>query len=268
VSIMPVTLPARSPRREFPREMLGAIAGAVAVAVVLTPLAPAAASAAPSAAQLEISIGGGEFVSDVDGALFAETPTLVPHAQAEAEFSVRNASESDGVLSIALAGARWSDLDFARELRVQATARTFSGSAQRLSSAADCVTLVTGIPLPVGATVPVLIELRLGELEDLVGQGASATFDLAVTLTSDARADSVCGAEPDLVIPVVPDDTAEANPVPRAPREGRGLPWSTVALNTMSDWFAQFIVIAGGAFSGILLWIVIRRHRRTEEASS
>lgn len=255
---------------------------ALAAAIALALLAPGAALAAPSVESIEISLDGSDFDADFTGSLFAEAPTLVPHGGAETEFTVRNASGAGGVLSIELRGATWTDLDFARALRVHASAGAASGGSPRLSSATGCIALITGVPLLAGATLPIRIELQLGDLEHGAGQSASVGFDLGLTLSGDARADTACGGAPDLVVPAIaptagpgPDSSAAVDAAPggegegRARPEGRVQPWFTVGLNTMADWFAQFVVIAGGSLVGVLLWIVIRRRRRpNEEASS
>jgi len=255
----------------------GSAASSLAAAFALALLTPSAAVAAPTSDALEISVDGVEFAASFAGSLFVEAPTLVPHGGADVTFSVRNAAESGGVLSLELRHATWTDLEFARALRVQATAGSVAGGSPRLSSGASCVALVTGVPLRAGATLPIRLELRLGDLEGLAGQEASAQFNLAVTLTGDARAEPACAGTPDLVIPVVPSDaggepsttagvtdTIEASSGGRTVPEGRLQPWDTVGLNTVTDWFAQFVVMAGGTLAGVLLWIVIRRRRRRE----
>ena len=111
----------------------GSAASSLAAAFALALLTPSAAVAAPTSDALEISVDGVEFAASFAGSLFVEAPTLVPHGGADVTFSVRNAAESGGVLSLELRHATWTDLEFARALRVQATAGSVAG-ARRASA--------------------------------------------------------------------------------------------------------------------------------------
>jgi hypothetical protein len=168
---------------------------AVAVLAVagLAVAQPASAATDP----IGLSYNGVTFTPTLATALFSDV-SVVPGSTVTRSFWVKNQESSTGNLALAVSGVSSADDDLLEHLTIAADLGDGAGTAIGFSDVGTCATLLSGIPLPAGATTRIYVSLDLAPaVGGVQAQGAIGAFDLMVRLTSDVvQAPDGCGALP------------------------------------------------------------------------
>ena len=188
---------------------------ATAVALALLPALPAAA-----ADEVQLSTDGTSWASTLSAPLFDSADDMVPRESVSETLWVRNASTTEVALRLTLESGTWSDADYANALTVSATATGGTGSSVVASAPGSCRLLLTGVRLAPGASAPVTVTLALGDLTDRLGQDATASLTLGVTVVETSgttpAADCTTPAVAVPLTPRAPRPAAAATPEPTA----------------------------------------------------
>lgn len=165
---------------------------------------PAAAATDP----IGLSYNGVTFTPTLGTALFSDLK-IVPGTTVTRTFWVKNQESSAGNLALAVSGVSSNDDDLLEHLTIAADLGDGSGTVIAFDSIGTCSTLLSGIPLPAGATTRIYVSLDLAPaLGGVQAQGAVGAFDLMVRLTSDeVQAPGGCGA-----LPPAPPSTSPGDP--------------------------------------------------------
>lgn len=147
-----------------------------------------AVAAAPAARYVQFSSDGSHWSDSYAGALFGGV-LLVPGGSVERPLYVRSTAPDAGILTVTLFDVTATDLDYAGALSVAASTPGHAGTAVPVTSARPCATLTQGQVLGSGDSIRIDTTAALADLGGTTGQRGSASFVLAVTLSSrDAAA--------------------------------------------------------------------------------
>lgn len=189
---------------------------AVAIMAIagLTVAQPAAAATDP----IGLSYNGVTFTPTLTTPLFSDL-RIVPGTTVTRTFWVKNQESSTGNLALAVSGVSSDDGDLLEHLTIAADLGDGSGTAIEFASVGTCATLLSGIPLPAGATTRIYVSLDLAPaLGGGQAQGAVGAFDLMVRLTSDVvQAPDGCGALPPAPPSTLPGDPNGGGPTTAPP---------------------------------------------------
>ncbi|WP_403024180.1 hypothetical protein [Salinibacterium sp. GXW1014] len=189
-------------------------------------LAGGALPAHAASGNLEVSADGTSYSKNFTGVLFDALGAVVPGDEQLESFWLRNSGDEAGYLRVTLEGVTFDDLDFANALTLQATVGGSQGPRSAVSLAQPCWVLNEGTVLQPGQAIRVDTLLHFGNLDGMLGQGATATAALAAAL-SDTRPGSLaptsCGGS-DVSIGVV----GAPGRSPAASGQSIGLPSTTL----------------------------------------
>ena len=242
------------------------LAGAAVLTGLLAPLSgllatPAAAGAPEELNALAISLDGVSFGESPAGSLFPADLALVPGSSATTTVYIRNVSEHDAELQLAVTGATASNTTFLESLSMMASASGDpAGDPVALEVGEQCSPLLVGEALAAGATAPVTITLLMDGSVGNNEQRSTAGAELQVSLNEPgAPGSAVPGCEEGTGIPVLPepdesDGAEDPDLVPAI-----GLP-STGAAVGVSPWIGVSAVVAGTA-----IFLISRHRKRLEE---
>jgi hypothetical protein len=169
-----------------------ALAAAVLIAVAASiALAQSAAAADPP---IVISPDGVTYAATYPGNLF-DGVVLVPGSSATRELWVMNTGASGANLAIGLIVVGSASGVFLSALTITTVADASTGSA-RFDRAGQCASLIRGVHLDPGESVRVDTTLAMANVSGTTAQGALASFNLLVKLTSDeVAAPPACGPD-------------------------------------------------------------------------
>lgn len=204
------------------------------------------ASSASAASGIEVSPDNVTYAATLPGGLFNQITISVPGDSQTTDFWVRNAGPVPAYFRVAIANVTVSDPVLAGALSVNASTVAHPGTAATLAAAQPCRVLTEGDLLSPGDTVQVTARLALGDLQGLVGQGGTASFDLRVGLS-------------DSVIPLPPTSCSTTGTDIQVTGGGGNIPLASTGTETPVP-----VIIGAASILGVGIFLLVAARRRRE----
>lgn len=184
----------RQPLAGQRRRLLALSLGVVLAAMGFLLPAPAAAAAG----EIEVSYDNVTYSPTLPTPLFSSIALHVPGDTQTATFYVRNSGATDARFRLTLHSVTVSDPALANALTVSASPPPpgTPGADVSMASAKPCRVLMQGQVIAKDDYLRVTAVLKLGDLQGLAGQGATATFSLRVSLSDSAAPLPPDGCDP------------------------------------------------------------------------
>jgi hypothetical protein len=261
------------------RPLLAVLAGTL---LALAPISASTASASQSSdGDLLISADGVSYSSQFTGTLFGGGAVLVPQDSLTANFSVRNATNRQARLRVALIGTEVTNPDIANSFVVAAAVESAPPRATTLDGSGGCSVVIDNVVLAPKQSTQIVTMLTLEDLPGVVGQGerASMRFNLtlmdaaapapAETCTLDER--SGTGG---LSVSLLPGSGSGSGDVDGAlpgsdTSSGGASPGTGIRrVGIVSDDMLPLLMLVAFFAGGGLFWLRFRRRQRTEEQAA
>ena len=233
---------------------LAAAALAAGVAAVLA-LGGAAAPAAAAPVNLLVSTNGVNFSSALKGGMFDGLGLLVPGHSITTSLWIKNPTSAPAALRVSARDVVITSSSFAGGVTLSAWNSGTGGTlSEPLGAMANCDTLVPSQLIAAGATMKMVVTVRMGDLTGITGQNGSAKLGIMVAMRG-----------------------AEAGPFPASACEDKGVLLQSNAVrtsvartrslpNTGADLPVPLLIAAGVLVGAGFFFVAGRRRREREES--